>query len=152
MAWQQNSFQQEVSTQRIHIIHMIICISSANLTCVLVLQTLLHVSSMVSRHSCDFLRICLIQEQDTPRPFRSASSVCLSICLSVCLYTSACLSSDVCLCSGCLLICSPVCPYICLFVCLSVHMPVCASVCVPVFVYACPSVRQPFLLVCLSVL
>ena len=157
IAWQQNSFQQEVSTQRIHIIHMIICISSASLTHVLVLQTLLHVSSMVSRPSCDFLRTCSIQEPDTPKPFRSASSACLSVhlsihllvcsvvsacvldvCLSVCLsvHTSACLS----ICSYNLLVCLSVCASVYLCICLCPCACVRLSICAPASVSACLSV------------
>ena len=118
MNQQQKSFWHEVLTQRIHIIHMIICISSANLMHMLVLQTLLRVSSMVSRRSCAFLRTCSIQEPDTPKPFRSASSVCVSVCASiqllVCPLVSACVL-DVCL-SVRLSVCLS---YIYLFVCLS---------------------------------
>jgi len=108
MDLQQNSLRYEVLTQRIH---MIICISSANLTYLLMLQTLLHVSSMVSRPSCDFLRTCSIQEPDMPKPFRSASSSLVSArVLNVSL--SVCLSIH-------LLVCLPVC--ICLSVCLPVY-------------------------------
>ncbi len=109
MDLQQNSLRYEVLTQRIH---MIICISSANLTYLLMLQTLLHVSSMVSRPSCDFLRTCSIQEPDMPKPFRSASSSLVSArVLNVSL--SVCLSIH-------LLVCLPVCASVCPSVCLSI--------------------------------